>query len=223
MELPQNVGGKRFVYDTVVARDSGSGLKGELIIEVLHTHKTGEQKIQAVENNGMHVAEVEAETVLNLLGELRLAKQNGTRVTIRNLLTANVVCDDCKTDHKRLQKRGFEMAFQKQELLEDKKRRRYKYEKGYKKCFECQQWFPASILYALPYYLWKTEEYEDIQQWYRERYLDLPCVAFGCEECTIKCVACGQRFPLDSAERYGLCLPCNSKQNVQAKIRQLRT
>ena len=48
------------------------------------------------------------------------------------------------------------MAFQKQELVEDKKRRRYKYENGYKKCFECKQWFPESILYELPRDLWTS-------------------------------------------------------------------
>ena len=78
IELPQIIDGKKYIYDTVVARAG----KCALIIEVLHTHKTQEQKIQAIKNNGMHVAEVKADTILNMLGELQAAKQNGTRVKI---------------------------------------------------------------------------------------------------------------------------------------------
>jgi len=269
IELPQIIDGKKYIYDTVVARAG----KCALIIEVLHTHKTEEQKIQAIKNNGMHVAEVKADTILNMLGELQAAKQNGTRVKIPNLLMTDIKCDECKkteelkqsqakfdresyydscfvwtskvwqdtnelysqysiaylhwTQHldslwrdemlkkrKKLRKRGFQMAFQKQELVEDKKRRRYKYENGYKKCFECKQWFPESILYELPRDLWTDSQYKYIHTWYYERDLSPPDFAWGCEECTIDCENCGDRFPLCLATQYGLCFPCNYRRCV---------
>ena len=52
LEVAQTINGKRYIYDTVVAR----AIKCVLIIEVLHTHKTEDAKIQAVKNNGQFIA-----------------------------------------------------------------------------------------------------------------------------------------------------------------------
>lgn len=266
VELPHNIDGKRYIYDTVVAREG----KCALVIEVFHTHKTEEHKIQAVHANGMKIAEVKADTVLKMVAELEVAKRNGTRVQIPNLLTADIECAECRIkkqqtraanamkqaqaefdregyydlwfvwtttinedadnlysdycaayyewmlqislkQRRHLQKRGFELAFEKKQLKQRKTRKPTAFHKTNKKCFKCEQWFPRSGLYELPSDLWTIRQYKDIHAWYHKRGLRLPVFALGCDDCTIHCQACGYRFPLDHAERYGLCFPCNLK------------
>ena len=275
LELAQKIDGKRYIYDTVVARAN----KCALIIEVLHTHKTEDAKIQAVQNNGQFIAEVEAKTVLSLLEDLKTAKQNGTQVEIPNLLLKNIECEQCKMRKKKaeeekavtekvkqaqaefdraeaefdresfydtwlvwtritwqhidnlynqysvayhhwvqhlalkhlrkLRKRGFEMAFERKELLPKKPRCTFAFDRQNKVCCLCKQWFPRSKLNQLSSYLWTRSEYEHMQSWYSDRNLQLPEFAWGCEDCTIECEACRDRFPLNNATRYGLCFLCN--------------
>ena len=265
MELPHVIRGKRYVYDTVVTRAH----KCALIIEVFHTHKTEQQKIDAIRGNGMHVAEVQAETVLDMVPALRSAKQDGTRVEIPNLLTTRMVCDACMAQYergvqdvlmqerqfifdkesclddcctwtgivlqhldglhaqycmaystwllhlaivrrKKIQKRGFAMAFEKHEMIASGKRQQtFGFDRTNIICGLCKKWFPRTTLYPLPRDLWTEREYRSVQSWHADRNLPLPSTAYGCEDCTIDCEACNGRFPLDNARRYGLCFPCN--------------
>jgi hypothetical protein len=264
LELAQKINGKGYIYDTVVARAN----KCLLIIEVLHTHKTQDEKMQAVKNNGQFMAEVKAETVLSLLEDLKAAKQNGTRVEIPNLLLEHIECGQCTirkqkakaekamqeaqaefdresvydtwmiwsstiyqndeqsydqyslayhdwVQHlalkrrRKLQKRGFEMAFAKKEINAKKPSCTFAFDRQNKVCCLCKQWFPRSRLIELSSDLWTHSEYRHMQSWYSDRDMRLPDFACGCEDCTIDCEACGDRFPLNHASRYGLCFPCN--------------
>ena len=107
------------------------------------------------------------------------------------------------------------MAWQKQEFNRAHKQRHTPFDKSHKICCLCKKWFPFSQLHSLHRRLWDSGEYEQVQWWYYTRNLRLPQFARGCIFCTIDCESCYVRFPLDHANRQGLCLRCISKHNAQ--------
>lgn len=83
---------KLFVYDVMIRRGSGG-----VAVEVLHTHKTEEPKIETSKKNGLFVVEVSSCDVLQAVPRLEQALVKGNSVTLRNLLKKTHVCAECQT------------------------------------------------------------------------------------------------------------------------------
>lgn len=83
---------KLFVYDVLIRRGSGG-----VAVEVLHTHKTEEPKIETSRKHGLFVVEVSASDVLHAVPRLEQAAVKADSVTLRNLLKKTHVCAVCQT------------------------------------------------------------------------------------------------------------------------------
>lgn len=92
VEVSKSIDGRRFVYDTVISRRG----KERVAVEVFHSHATDKEKIDITRKAGIEVVEVEAQTVINMLPELKHARQSGTRVEVPNGLNAYTdMCSGC--------------------------------------------------------------------------------------------------------------------------------
>lgn len=92
LEASTSIDGRRFVYDTVISRRG----KRRVAVEVFHSHATGQEKIDLTRKAGIEVVEVRAQTVVDMLPELKHARQSGTRVEIPNVVKAHTdMCSGC--------------------------------------------------------------------------------------------------------------------------------
>ena len=244
LEVPQRIEGKTYVYDTVIARewkvlsDDGCSAKDRielltntghegLIIEVFHTHKTEEGKIENIRKNGLQVAEVEAETVLKLVPELKRAQSAGTQVNIPNLLKSKVECDACGARNallraeqnaarlqelETLRERGMTLAKSFMLSRKNKKTDKYEYKRfSSQKCCECKRWKPFGDIRSCPRWVWSEEEFASKHAWFVTHKKKLPEWGRVCSRCVVDCVSCYTPFPIQKAVTHGLCVQCDAE------------
>jgi hypothetical protein len=86
------IDGTLFVYDVLISR----GDRAVVAVEVLHTHKTEERKLECSAKHGIRVVEVSTEDVLSAVPRLEAAKLAGGSVTLPNLLEKKTCCSACQ-------------------------------------------------------------------------------------------------------------------------------
>jgi len=91
LERRVTLDGSLFVFDALISR------RGRLAVavEVFHTHRTEQRKIDASRAHGIQVVEVRAETVLSVTPALQTARAEGHSVTLENLLAKTHYCTVC--------------------------------------------------------------------------------------------------------------------------------
>jgi len=87
------LGEKIYVYDVLISRRG----RAAVAVEVFHTHKTEESKIEISGKYGIHVVEVRSSDVLGAEPRLDAALLNGGSITLPNVLKKTLVCTACQT------------------------------------------------------------------------------------------------------------------------------
>jgi len=91
LERRVTLDGSLFVFDALISRRG----RMAVVVEVFHTHKTEQRKIDASRAHGIQVVEVRAETVLKASTALECARAENHYVKLENLLTKIDVCVAC--------------------------------------------------------------------------------------------------------------------------------
>lgn len=98
VETPVRADGKSYVYDVLVFR----GGRPHLVIEIMNTHKTDEDKITWTRQHGIQIVEVHVQDIVQRIGALKEARRRHEHgeslyVTLPNLLQRKEMCDACCT------------------------------------------------------------------------------------------------------------------------------
>ena len=91
LERRVTLDGSLFVFDALISRRG----RMAVAVEVFHTHKTEQRKIDASRAHGIQIVEVRAETVLLATPALECARAEGRSVTLENLLAKTHYCIAC--------------------------------------------------------------------------------------------------------------------------------
>ena len=90
LERRVTLDGSLFVFDALISRG-----RLAVAVEVFHTHRTEQRKIDVSRVHGIRVVEVRAETVLSVTPALECARAEGRSVTLENLLAKTHYCTAC--------------------------------------------------------------------------------------------------------------------------------
>lgn len=98
VETPVRADGKSYVYDVLVFR----GGRPHLVIEIMNTHKTDEDKITRTRQHGIQIVEVHVQDIVQRIDDLKDARRRHEHgeslyVTLPNLLQRTKMCDACCT------------------------------------------------------------------------------------------------------------------------------
>jgi hypothetical protein len=256
IEAPVVLEGNRYYYDALVSRSSTHAVA----VEILYTHQTPQEKIDASEKHGIRVVELRASDVIAALPRLQEALRGKTHVCLDNLLFKQRVCSVCATlqfynetahdaggewvsrcraledEHAQhyaqlvpplvaelrrlaagrrlrgLKRTAFERACEYAAGVEEaqKYHRPGPYNTAVSfKCCECGVWNTHAN--KVSRFKFSAAEYEQVQQWYVQKSLELPEYAKACDLCTIPCLGCNEPQLLQASCKYGLCRECNIK------------
>ncbi|NBW88346.1 MAG: hypothetical protein EBR51_00265 [Gammaproteobacteria bacterium] len=96
LEATVALGSRTYRYDALISR----GLGHRVAVEILHTHKTAQEKVAVSEEHGIRVVELRASDVLASMPRLEQALLQQTHVRLPNLLVETKrACCVCATMH----------------------------------------------------------------------------------------------------------------------------